>query len=71
MDIEHAARRLAERINPPRGAITIVPWHGEKRVEIRVWYASNSESCLASLPAWFEGYPVVAEPRPEFRAQGL
>jgi hypothetical protein len=68
MDVENAARRLAEQFASPRGALTIVPWHGDKRQEIRVWYGSDASASLKGLPSVFEGYPVVAEPRPNFKA---
>lgn len=68
MSIEHATQRLAERVASPRGQLTFVPWHGDERDEIRVWCETTGAASLQALPSSFEGYPVIVEPRPNFRA---
>jgi hypothetical protein len=68
MDVEQAALELSKRLGAPGHLVNIMAWHGDAGNEIRVWIGSEVSYFARLLPVEFEGFRVVAEIRPHFKA---
>jgi hypothetical protein len=65
MDVDEAARCLAQKISGPRGAVSVSGWHKEPAY-IKVWFDPRYIHLVTNLPTFFQGFKVVVEPRPKF-----
>lgn len=68
LDVELAARRLSEKVQAPRGAISVAAYYGNPLPEIVVCYDAQYAAAVRDLPEWFEGYAVTVTPRKAFFA---